>query len=87
MKYANCDRCGKSFEHCGFCIWCKCGRHWCGHDCAKADGYDMKDNDELIDVDIPIRELFSCDWCDATKFLKKNKIMKVLEKRICYIKK
>lgn len=65
MKYASCDRCGKSFEHCGFCTWCKCGRHWCGSACAEADGYHMDDSDR--DINIPVRDLFKCNWCDKPK--------------------
>jgi hypothetical protein len=64
MRYASCDRCGKSFEHCGFCTWCKCGRHWCSKECSEADGFHI--DDELLWVLESINACFVCNYCPQT---------------------
>jgi hypothetical protein len=42
VDFLVCKNCGDTFCDCGEYVSCECGEHWCGDECAEADGCDKE---------------------------------------------
>lgn len=69
VDFYACDQCGDTFPDCGDYVSCDCGRKWCDHDCAEADGFEEieeceDDCDECeLECCINDQDRKSCRYC------------------------
>lgn len=57
VDYEVCNNCSDTYPDCGYYVMCECGKRWCSDDCADADGYENKFNEEEG------YEESSCNYC------------------------